>query len=95
MRDRQEKVAPLVRQFQHAAGLEKLSAALREMSQIVSALLAQNSDRIHHPPTIEPPRHPQEPHHRHPRVLLSGIHYKAQPPWIRAFAGITAPRSDV
>ena len=42
MRDRQEKVAPLVREFERAtAGLEKLSTVLREMRLIVSALLTQ------------------------------------------------------
>ena len=71
----QKKVSPLVRQFQRAAGLEKLSTVLREIHRFVSALLTQ---------TIEPtppsqslhPRHPRVLHPRHPRVLLSGIQSK-------------------
>jgi hypothetical protein len=42
MRDRQEKVAPLVREFQRAAaGLGKHSTVLTEKRQFVTALLAQ------------------------------------------------------
>lgn len=42
MRERQEKVAPLVREFQRAAACwAKLSTVLREKRQFVTALLAQ------------------------------------------------------
>jgi len=91
MCDRQEKVAPLVREFQPvAAGLKKGSAVLREMCQSVTELLTQ---------TTESTRHSRASNHRHPRMLLSGIQTQLQPRWIpaprlrggRLFAGMTAP----
>lgn len=72
---KQKKVSPLVRQFQRAAGLEKLSTVLREIHPFVSALLTQTIE----PTRLSQSRHSGNPrmlHPRHPRVFLSGI----QPP---------------
>jgi hypothetical protein len=65
----QKKVSPLVRQFQRAAGLGKLSALL---TQTIEPTRPSQSLHSRNPRMLQPHRRGML-HPRHPRVLLSVI----------------------